>query len=233
MKTKVLALMAIATITIIGISCDNQRTVVDLHETSIVDTTLRRGIPMQEFYKKSIEEKKAFIELYKMELTYNVWDNSYVKDPKNITFVIGSGTASNLQGNDKKFYDTKFNDELIVITTGLGDTPDTTFVFNGVRCSPILTEKIEVGHGATWKFEIKNHNLGDFINTIEKWDSLKIESSYSMPGLQKGDKFAPFLKENERYLYDGDIIDCFDRRVIDPVKHDVANFKKRERLKKR
>jgi hypothetical protein len=226
-KKVLFAFMAIATMIAIATSCNNEKKVIALHDTAVADSTLKKDIPMEEFYKESLEGKKAFVERNRMQLTYNSYEKTYIKGPESITFLIGSGTATNLQGNDKKFYDANFEDELIVITSGLS-TPDTTFVFNGVSCSIKFTKKTEVGHGSPWRFEIKdNQKLKDCLNLIEKWDSLHIESSYSMPGLKKEDKFSTFLKENEKLIHNGDLIDCFDRRILDQEKHDVVNFKKR------
>lgn len=226
-KKVLFAFMAIATMVAIATSCNNEKKVLALHDTAVADSTLKKDIPLNEFYKCDLEGKKAFVERYRMQLTLNSYEKTYVKGPESIDFLIASGTATNLQGNDKKLCDANFEDELIVITTGFS-SPDTTFVFNGVSCSVKFTKKTEVGHGSPWRFEIKdNQKLEDCLNLIEKWDSLKIESSYSMPGLKKEDKFSAFLKENEKLIRNGDLIDCFDRRILDQEKHDVVNFKKR------
>ena len=231
-KKILFAFMAIGTVAVIATSCNNEKKVVDLHETAVVDNTLRKNLPMEEFYKENLEGKKAFVEQYRMQLTYNVYDKSYVKEPQDITFLIASGTAMDLQGNDKKLCNASFEDEILVVTSSFSG-PDTTFVFNGATCSANLTKKTELGNGEPWRFEIKNNQgLKDYLNLIEKWDSLGIESTYSMPGLKKGDKFSTFLKENEKFLRNGDLIDCFDKRVMDQEAHDVANFKKRQKAKK-
>ncbi len=231
-KKFLFAILAIAAIVAIATSCSNEKKVVGLHETIVSDSTLRKNLPMEEFYKENLEGKKAFVERHKMQLTYNTYDKSYIKDPQDITFLIGSGVAMNLQGNDKKLCDASFEDEILVVSSSFSGS-DTTLVFNGATCSVHLTKKIELSHGSPWRFEIKDgQTLKDCLNLIEKWDSIQIESAYSMPGFKKDAKFSEFLKENEKLIYKGDLIDCFDRRVLDQQKHDVANFKKRQNAKK-
>ena len=231
-KKFLFAIMAIAAIVAIGTGCSDQKKVVPLHETAIADSTLRKNLPLEDFYKGDLESKKAFVEHHKMQLTYNTYDKSYVKDPQDITFLIGSGVAMNLQGNDKKPCDASFEDEILVVSSSFSG-PDTTLLFNGATCSVHLTKKIDLGHGSPWRFEIKDgQKLEDCLNLIEKWDSIGIESSYSMPGLKKEDQFSEFLKKNAKVIYKGDLIDCFDRRVLDTEKHDVANFKKRQNARK-
>lgn len=233
MKGKLFALLAIATVATIAISCNNEKEVVALHETAVVDSTLQRDIPMSKFYECNLDGRKAFIEHYKRQLTYNVYDRLYVKGPEDITFLIASGTAKDLQGLNKKICDANFENEIVIICTGSSDA-DTVLVFNGVRCSVNLTKQTNVGNGEPWKFEINNDKkLKDYLSSIEKWDSINIQTTYTMPGLRKDQRFSDFLKENEKSIYSNDLIDCFDRRVIDQERHDVANFKKRERLKKR
>ena len=230
-KKVLFAFMAIATMIAIATSCNNEKKVLAFHDTAVSDSTLKKDVPLQEFYKENLEGKKAFIERHRMQLTYNCYDFSYVKGPESITFIIASGTATNLQGNDsKELCNANFENEILVITDGF--SRDTVFVFNGVSFNGEITSMNEVGHGSPWRFEIKNdQKLSDCLNLIEKWDSIQIESSYTMPGLKKEDKFSAFLKENEKLLKDGDLIDCFDKRVIDQQKHDVVNFKKRQKGK--
>lgn len=230
MGKKVLFAILIAAIVVMSTGCSEKK-VLNFHDTAVSDSTLKKDVPLQEFYKENLEGKKAFIERHRMQLTYNCYDYSYVKGPESITFIIASGTAANLQGNDsKELCNANFENEILVITDGF--SRDTVFVFNGSSFNGKITNVTEVGHGSPWRFEIKDsQKLKDCLNLIEKWDSLHIESSYSMPGLKKEDKFSTFLEENEKLLKDGDLIDCFDKRVIDQQKHDVVNFKKRQKGK--
>lgn len=232
MKTKVCAIfMVIATVALITISCDKEKKVITLNETIVSDTTLSRNLPMEEFYNLDLEGKKSFAERYRKQITYNAWEKSYVRDENSLTILIASGTALNVVGADKKICDAKFNDELVVISSGLS-TPDTMLVRNGTSCSIQFTNKTEVGHGSPWRFQISNtQKLKDFLSSIQEWDMIVKESAYSMPGLGKDENFSTFLTQNESFLKEGDKIDCFDRRVID--ERDVVNFKKRERLKKK
>ena len=228
MKKILFAVMAIAIIVTIATSCkrDTQEK-TDLTNIGCVDSTLMMNLNLNEFTKGSFEKKVEFINSNRNQLTYNVYSYTSIRNCENMTFIIGSGECS-VEGKRANF-----TNELLVVTNGLGN-PDTSFVTTGTRGSNIkLSEKTEVGQGAPWRFKIsEGEKLETYLSSIEKWDSIKIKTSYIMPGLEKDQKFADFLKEKEDLILPGDEINCFERRVLDGKHGDRVNFPRRARLKK-
>ena len=63
-KKVLFAFMAIATMIAIATSCNNEKKVLAFHDTAVSDSTLKKDVPLQEFYKENLEGKKAFIERF-------------------------------------------------------------------------------------------------------------------------------------------------------------------------
>lgn len=229
-KKFLFAIMAIVTIVAMATGCTEKEEVRDIRKIVPVDTLLKKSIPLDKFYKGTPEEKKSFVEVYKRQLTANTYAFTYIRNAESMEILVASGSAQKVSSGDKdkKYYDVTFEDEILIVTSGLSGA-DTTFVFTGSSGNNFkLQKKQSFGHGENWRFEIgQGQTLKDYIDSIEKWEATDIEkSSYQMPGL--GDKsFSEFLKENQKFIKPGDVIDCLDKRVLNTETKDVVNFKKR------
>ena len=131
MKKILFIILSIATIVAITTSCTESKSVDPIHDTTPVDTSLRKGLPMNTYYNLSFEEKKQMMDKHRRQLTANAFAYTAIHNEDEVQIIIASGEAKKVPSGDGKNYSGNFTEEPIIITNGILN--DTIFIFNASK----------------------------------------------------------------------------------------------------
>lgn len=250
-RKKIIIMIAVAVITVIiaAISCDNGNGNVDpIHGTAPCDTTFWSGengniFPLEEFHKLGEENdttgQRAMVDKYRRVLTTNVVAHyTDIKSEKNIRFVLGSGFATDVKSGDGKTYSGSFRNELIIIIND-PSVKDTLFLAcgNGMLSPLELYSQTDLGTAAPWRIVIlPGEGIANHLPELQAWANVagkcNIPIKDKRGNIVSQETYLKYLGRYESVLFPYDVIDVANGEVYDRNGNKV-NFNKRIQKKKK
>jgi hypothetical protein len=211
--------------------------------TEPVNTSYASNFPLDDFYRLGLigdtAGQKAIVDQHRKQLTLNVMRNHpCIKDVKNIHFVFGSGSVTDVLSGDGKTYSGKFRNELIII---LNDpcAKDTLFLAcgNGMLNPIRWKERSSWGYAENCRFEIlPGQGLAHHLPALQEW--AKTAGDFDIPikdskgNIVSQQTYLTTLGKYECVLFPGDIIDMCQEKVFNKAGQEVQFERRLEETKK-
>lgn len=235
MRLNTMRLMMLGICLLYVVSCSNS----PIHDRNPVNTAYREGFPLKEFKafgeKGDIQSQKAMIASYRKLLTTNILNlHPDIASEKNITFLIGSGYAQDVEAGDGKFYSGEFENELIIILND-PSIKDTLFLAcgNGMLQPLQLKAQTHCGTGNAFSITIgQGESLASYFPKFRDWG--RKASEYGILIRDENGKVVDeemyFKNPHKKYysvLSPGDKINLHTGKVTDANNREV-NFRDRQ-----
>lgn len=189
-----------------------------------VDISFSEGFPLEEFHRlgeaRDTTAQKAMVQEHKKLLTKNVISHYPCVQTQNISFVLGSGMARNIASGDGKFYNGKFDNELIIM---INDPckKDTFFLAcgNGMLSPLEFRNYSSLGTGQQCRFIIgKGQGLAHYKPQLEEWADVAGTLNIPIKGdggkIASKQKYLNYLGKYESVLFEGDVLDVCQGKVF-------------------